>query len=154
MLDSKNCSLFDLIFFRYIATQGPLAPTCIDFWYMTWECQSTLIIMLTTIVERGRIKCHKYWPDVGNTIEYELLAVTCINEDIRENFVFREFSIQHKDSNDVRQVTQMAYLSWPDHGVPESSEEFVEFVEAVRSHRKGSMEPTIVHCSAGIGKKV
>ena len=40
----------------------------------------------------------------------------------RENFVFREFSIQHKDSNDVRQVTQMAYLSWPDHGVPESSE--------------------------------
>ena len=45
----------------------------------------------------------------------------------------------------------MAYLSWPDHGVPESSIEFVEFVEAVRFRRKGCMEPTIVHCSAGIG---
>ena len=70
----------------------------------------------------------------------------------------------------------MAYSSWPDHGVPESSEvlqtndlsffqdflfheiyifsnlqEFVDFVENVRSRRKGSMEPTIVHCSAGIG---
>ena len=45
----------------------------------------------------------------------------------------------------------MAYLSWPDHGVPESSTEFVEFVEAVRFRRKGCMEPTIVHCSAGIG---
>jgi len=136
---------------RYIATQGPLATTCTDFWYMTWECQSTLIIMLTTIVERGRIKCHKYWPDVGDTIEYGVLAVTCINEDIRENFTFREFSIQHKETEDVRQVTQMAYSSWPDHGVPESSEEFVDFVENVRSRRKGSMEPTIVQCSAGIG---
>jgi hypothetical protein len=26
---------------------------------------------------------------------------------------------------EVRHVTQMAYLSWPDHGVPDSSEEFV-----------------------------
>merc|ERR1719433_1910258 len=137
---------------RYIATQGPLATTCTDFWYMTWECQSTLIIMLTTIVERGRIKCHKYWPDVGDTIEYGVLAVTCINEDIRENFTFREFSIQHKETAEERQVTQMAYSSWPDHGVPESSEEFVDFVENVRSRRKGSMEPTIVHCSAGIGR--
>ena len=110
--------------------------------------------MLTTIVERGRIKCHKYWPDVGDTTHFGQLAVTCINEDIRENFVFREFSIQNLDSEteEVRQVTQMAYLSWPDHGVPDSSEEFFDFVEAVRDKRQGSMYPTIVHCSAGIGR--
>ena len=119
---------------------------------MTWECQSSLIIMLTTIVERGRIKCHKYWPDVGDTIDYGTLAVTCIKEDAGDNFVFREFSILHKDSEEVRQVTQMAYLSWPDHGVPESSQEFVEFVEAVRANRQGSLYPTVVHCSAGIGR--
>ena len=33
-------------------------------------------------------------------------------------------------------------------------QEFVDFVENVRSRRKGSMEPTIVHCSAGIGTKM
>ena len=66
--------------------------------------------MLTTIVERGRIKCHKYWPDVGDTIDYGLLAVTCITEDKRENFVFREFSIQHKENQEVRQVTQVSKL--------------------------------------------
>ena len=119
---------------------------------MIWECQSNLIIMLTTIVERGRIKCHKYWPDFGDTVEYGQLTVTCIKEDTGDNFVFREFSLQQEDTEEVRQVTQMAYLSWPDNGVPESSEEFFHFVEAVRSHRQGSLYPTIVHCSAGIGR--
>ncbi len=53
-------------------------------------------------------------------------------------------------TNIFRQVTQMAYSSWPDHGVPDNSDEFVSFVETVRAHRQGSMTPTIVHCSAGI----
>jgi len=136
----------------YIATQGPLATTCTDFWYMIWECESTLVIMLTTTVERGRIKCHKYWPDKGVTSEFDNLEVTCIEEKTGENFVFREFSILLKETEEERHVTQMAYLSWPDHGVPESSQEFVEFVENVRSHRQGSLAPTIVHCSAGIGR--
>ena len=110
---------------------------------MIWECESTLVIMLTTIVERGRIKCHKYWPDIGATSEFGQLEVTCIKEDTGDNFVFREFSILLKETDEVRQVTQMAYLSWPDHGVPESSQEFVDFVEAVRSHRQGSLASTI-----------
>lgn len=135
--------------------------------------------MLTTIVERGRIKCHNYWPEVGETIEYGRLAVTCTKEDSRENFVFRDFSIRHldkvkkrqvsgdgepeaevddnddvdvEDDQEVRHVTQMAYLSWPDHGVPENPDEFIQFVETVRLHRQGSICPTIVHCSAGIGR--
>ena len=44
----------------------------------------------------------------------------------------------------------MAYLSWPDHGVPDCNEEFVDFVENVRTRRQGySLCPTIVHDSAG-----
>ena len=55
------------------------------------------------------------------------------------------------DTNEIRHITQMAYLSWPDHGVPESNEEFVDFVEKVRTCRQGySLCPTVVHCSAGI----
>ena len=54
------------------------------------------------------------------------------------------------DSNEIRHITQMAYLSWPDHGVPDSNEEFVDFVEKVRTCRQGySLCPTVVHCSAG-----
>jgi tyrosine-protein phosphatase non-receptor type 4 len=76
--------------------------------------------MLTTIVERGRIKCHQYWPEVGDTVEYGDLSVCCSNEEVRDSLVFREFTIEHKETEEVRQVTQMAYLSWPDHGVPDN----------------------------------
>ena len=65
---------------------------------------------------------------------------------------------------DGRVVTQMQYLSWPDHGTPDDSTQFVEFVEEVREMRAKSTEnrrqhnidagevPVLVHCSAGIGR--
>lgn len=40
---------------RYIACQGPLPNTCTDFWQMTWEQGSSMVVMLTTQVERGRV---------------------------------------------------------------------------------------------------
>jgi len=145
---------------RYIATQGPLASTCTDFWYMVWECQSSLIIMLTTIVERGRTKCHQYWPDVGQSLDFGQFKVTCVKEESgsqTKSFVFRDFTIQDTrgegDTGEIRHITQMAYLSWPDHGVPDNDDEFVDFVERVRARRQGnSLAPTVVHCSAGIGR--
>ena len=162
---------------KYIATQGPLTNTVCDFWFMTWESQSTLIIMLTTIVERGRVKCHKYWPDPGESLELQGgLTVRCVSEtypekkkqtdetkekdegateeeeeeEEEETFVHRDFEMTL--DGEVRHVTQMAYLSWPDHGVPDSPDEFVRFVDRVRRDRQGSIYPTVVHCSAGIGR--
>lgn len=46
----------------------------------------------------------------------------------------------------------MQYIAWPDHGVPDSPTEFLSFTEKVRAARAGMVEPTLVHCSAGIGK--
>lgn len=46
----------------------------------------------------------------------------------------------------------MQYLAWPDHGVPEDPSQFLEFTIRVRKARAGMVEPTIVHCSAGIGR--
>ncbi len=177
---------------RYIATQGPLAATMSDFWYMTWESQSNLVIMLTTTVERGRVKCHKYWPDLVATPESDSekenseeehgeeesaeqveeenkgsentkgsndpglmvlpggLTVRCIKVEECDSFAYRDFELTL--GPETRVVTQMAYLSWPDHGVPECPDEFVHFVEKVRTLRQGSLCPTVVHCSAGIGR--
>lgn len=45
----------------------------------------------------------------------------------------------------------MQYIAWPDHGVPDSPQQFLAFTEKVRTTRKGSA-PIVVHCSAGIGR--
>ncbi|KAJ3321287.1 hypothetical protein HDU76_014130 [Blyttiomyces sp. JEL0837] len=47
---------------RYISTQGPLPETVGDFWAMVWDQEVRVIVMLTKSEERGRIKCHRYWP--------------------------------------------------------------------------------------------
>lgn len=80
---------------RYIAAQGPLPTTCVDFWQMIWEQQSTLVVMLTTEVERGRIKCHQYWPNLYETADHGHLQITCVKEEKTASFAFREFNLTH-----------------------------------------------------------
>ena len=80
---------------RYIAAQGPLPNTAFDFWQMVWEQHCTLVVMLTTNVERGRVKCHKYWPDLYDTAPLGHLQVTCLKEEVTASFAFREFTLVH-----------------------------------------------------------
>ena len=64
---------------RYIATQGPLPDTTKDFWQMVYEQKSSLIVMVTPLIENDYIKCHKYWPDLNETLKlYDDLKLTCI----------------------------------------------------------------------------
>ncbi|XP_064456583.1 tyrosine-protein phosphatase non-receptor type 4-like isoform X2 [Ornithodoros turicata] len=137
---------------RYIATQGPLPNTTVDFWEMVWEQQSTLVVMLTTLIERGRIKCHKYWPNLYETETYSKLQVSCVREKETTSFAFREFTLINTQNKEERHITHMQYLAWPDHGVPDDASDFLSFVQQVRRNRDGMVEPTVVHCSAGIGR--
>ncbi|MFT7815022.1 tyrosine-protein phosphatase non-receptor type 4-like isoform X3 [Arapaima gigas] len=137
---------------RYIACQGPLPNTCPDFWQMTWEQGSSMVVMLTTQVERGRVKCHQYWPNPSSSTTYGNFQVTCLAEEGNAAFFVREMTLTNLESNESRQLTQIQYVAWPDHGVPDDSTDFLEFVSLVRCKRAGKDEPVVVHCSAGIGR--
>uniref|UniRef100_A0A8C6P9B4 protein-tyrosine-phosphatase n=1 Tax=Nothobranchius furzeri TaxID=105023 RepID=A0A8C6P9B4_NOTFU len=137
---------------RYIACQGPLPNTCPDFWRMTWEQSSSMVVMLTTQVERGRVKCHQYWPNPDNSATYGDFTVTCHNEEGNSAYLVREMTLIYSQSDQQRELTQLQYLAWPDHGVPDDSTDFLDFVALVRSKRAGQDQPMVVHCSAGIGR--
>ncbi|KRT83005.1 hypothetical protein AMK59_4108, partial [Oryctes borbonicus] len=139
---------------NYIATQGPLQNTTEDFWQMVLEQESNLIVMLTTLMERGRPKCHKYWPSVDETLTFTNFSVKCVKEDEEDetgSFVFRSFILTDNE-NVEREIKHMQYIAWPDHDVPDSPTQFLDFTNNVREARGSNTAPVIVHCSAGIGR--
>uniref|UniRef100_A0A2K6RUW1 Tyrosine-protein phosphatase non-receptor type n=1 Tax=Rhinopithecus roxellana TaxID=61622 RepID=A0A2K6RUW1_RHIRO len=137
---------------QYIACQGPLPHTCTDFWQMTWEQGSSMVVMLTTQVERGRVKCHQYWPEPTGSSSYGCYQVTCHSEEGNTAYIFRKMTLFNQEKNESRPLTQIQYIAWPDHGVPDDSSDFLDFVCHVRNKRAGKEEPVVVHCSAGIGR--
>ncbi|XP_063307949.1 tyrosine-protein phosphatase non-receptor type 3 [Pelobates fuscus] len=136
---------------KYIATQGPLPHTCSQFWQMVWDNRLTMIIMLTTLTERGKTKCQQYWPDPPEVSEYGNFQIQCHSEDCTIACVFREILITNIETGEELPVSHLQYVAWPDHGVPDDSSDFLEFVSSVRQKRMKS-QPILVHCSAGIGR--
>ncbi|KAL4233516.1 hypothetical protein ACF0H5_008197 [Mactra antiquata] len=141
---------------EYIATQGPMAATVDDFWRMIWEQNVDTIVMLTKLVENGRHKCDKYWPDVSEPVYYGDLVVSVSSEsNVSENTI-RIIEVKLKD--DVKKVYQFCYLKWPDMGCPDTPDLLIDFVKNVRNYTKGERlaaktpGPTVVHCSAGVGR--
>ncbi|XP_076009789.1 tyrosine-protein phosphatase non-receptor type 3 isoform X2 [Genypterus blacodes] len=136
---------------RYVAAQGPLPQTCTHFWQSVWEQQTHTIIMLTTLTERGRAKCHQYWPHPPEVKDYGHLRVKCHSEECNLAYVTRQFTVTHTQRGEERPVTHLQYVAWPDHGVPDDPSDFLQFISSVRGRRRGD-EPLMVHCSAGIGR--
>eukprot|EP00063_Salmo_salar_P082720 XP_014057555.1 PREDICTED: tyrosine-protein phosphatase non-receptor type 3-like [Salmo salar] len=136
---------------RYIAAQGPLPQTCTHFWQSVWEQHTHTIIMLTTLTERGRTKCHQYWPHPPEVRDYGYLRVSCHSEECNLAYVTRQFTLTHTQLGEERSVTHLQYVAWPDHGVPDDPSDFLLFITSVRERKTGDT-PLMVHCSAGIGR--
>ncbi|KAG8439679.1 hypothetical protein GDO86_005743 [Hymenochirus boettgeri] len=155
--DYINASYMPGINFRreYIATQGPLPATKDDFWKMVWEQNVHIIVMVTQCTERGRAKCDHYWPLDQDSYYYGDLIVQMLSESVLPEWTIREFKICSEDQIDApRLVRHFHYTVWPDHGVPETTQSLIQFVRTVRDYinRTPGSGPTVVHCSAGVGR--
>ncbi|KAM8972134.1 receptor-type tyrosine-protein phosphatase beta [Pelodytes ibericus] len=140
---------------EYIATQGPLPGTKDDFWKMVWEQNVHNVVMVTQCVEKGRVKCDHYWPFDQDSLYYGDLIVQMLSESVLPEWTIREFKICSEDQLDsARVVRHFHYTVWPDHGVPETTQSLIQFVRTVRDYinRSPGTGPTVVHCSAGVGR--
>lgn len=135
----------------YIATQGPLQDTCSDFWRMCWEMKSTTIVMMTRLEERARIKCDQYWPTRG-TETYGAMTVTITETQELATYAIRTFQLCKQGLPERREIKQLQFTAWPDHGVPDHPAPFLQFLRRCRSLTPTDSGPVIVHCSAGVGR--
>uniref|UniRef100_A0A3Q2FG41 Receptor-type tyrosine-protein phosphatase F n=1 Tax=Cyprinodon variegatus TaxID=28743 RepID=A0A3Q2FG41_CYPVA len=135
----------------YIATQGPLPETVCDFWRMVWEQRTCTIVMMTRLEEKSRVKCDQYWPSRG-TETHGTVQVTILDSLELATYVTRRFNLNKKGSCEKREVHQLQFLAWPDHGVPEHPTPFLGFLQRVRACNPPDAGPVVVHCSAGVGR--
>ena len=104
--------------------------------------------MLTTLMEKGKVKSAQYWPDEKNEVfgDHE---VTMRSEEEFEHFILRKLSLQSPDEEE-RDITHIQvkntndaeddpYLystvqvkGWGDYSVPESTNTLLDIIKRVR----------------------
>ncbi|KAF5094208.1 hypothetical protein D0Z00_003649 [Geotrichum galactomycetum] len=119
---------------RYIATQGPLPDTFADFWNVVWAKRVPVIVMLTTEVEGGTTKCHKYWvPGIYGALSLTKVSSerVLLSERTGSTVTLRKFVLEPtavalasgmfgpeaaKGQGPRHVLYQLHYTEWPDLG--------------------------------------
>lgn len=145
----------------YIATQGCLSTTIYPFWSMIWQEDVRIIIMTTKEIERGKVKCERYWPDLNKTEVIKKFTIFNEFETSTPDYILRRFVVTKKDEPNVkRSIYHFHFTAWPDHGVPSEPGRVLNILLDVNYRLQqimtGANPPAqavvCVHCSAGIGR--
>ena len=88
----------------FIATQGCLTSTRSDFWQMTWQENTRVIVMTTKEVERMKPKCAKYWPDLDKVESFGKFTVKNVSEKSSQDYTLREFLVSKEGEKDERKI--------------------------------------------------
>ncbi|XP_052762977.1 receptor-type tyrosine-protein phosphatase mu-like isoform X2 [Mya arenaria] len=138
---------------EYIATLGPTSKQLGDFglfWETVWQQKVEKVVMVTNLIEENKDKCDQYWPNVGSSARYGNVNVTCLSEDEYAEFTRRTFQISQ--NSEERKLHHFHFTCWPDRGVPEDFTSLIEFRQLVLNTSTKLNGPTVVHCSAGVGR--
>ncbi|KAG5674932.1 hypothetical protein PVAND_004876 [Polypedilum vanderplanki] len=135
---------------EYVAAQGPKPTTSFDFWRMVLQHKCESIVMLTSLVENNKVKCHEYFPKLNGHVKFDNIQIKCVEEQKHPNYVRRILEVE---KNDVKMSVKHYFFSkWPDHSSPNNPNDLIDFIKIVRSERERPDNTFIVHCSAGVGR--
>ena len=139
-----NASWIHIPLFKYfIATQGPLPHTIIDFWTMCDEYNVSLIVMLCNLKENNVDKCADYWhvQNLGH------LRIKLLEEKEDQKGIFiRRISLLNKLKNKEKIFIQIHLTYWEDHKALDGGyfNKIIRIIQIIDGAKK--------HCSAGVGR--
>ncbi|KAM9830241.1 tyrosine-protein phosphatase non-receptor type 22 isoform X3 [Syngnathus typhle] len=135
----------------YIAAQGPLHHTVLDFLRMLWEYDVKVIVMACQEFEMGKKKCERYWPH-KEEISFMCgpFIMECDCEEDKGAYLTRTLGLTY--DNCRRTLKQLHYVKWPDHGVPDFIPSILDMLEEMRTYQSHDDIPMCLHCSAGCGR--
>ncbi|EAW13318.1 putative protein tyrosine phosphatase (Pyp1) [Aspergillus clavatus NRRL 1] len=138
----------------YIATQAPVPDTFDDFWRVIWEQDVRLVVSLTAEIERGQVKCHRYWESgqygplrVNNFSEKTINMKSSESRQIKPQsnkpssdvsedagdpcIIVRHFGLSHSSFpfQPLREVTQLQYPYWPDFGTTSQPSHLLQLID-------------------------
>ncbi|XP_074873579.1 tyrosine-protein phosphatase non-receptor type 18 isoform X6 [Carettochelys insculpta] len=151
--DYINASFIEGLYRKrcYIATQGPLAHTLLDFWCMIWEYEVKVVAMACREVEMGKKKCERYWPLEQEPLQIGPFSILQLKEqELNPDVIVRTLRVSFQQEE--RPLTHLQYVAWPDRGIPDNYGHFLEMIEHMRLKQGEDSAPICVHCSAGCGR--
>ncbi|XP_072606610.1 receptor-type tyrosine-protein phosphatase U isoform X10 [Vulpes vulpes] len=135
---------------HFIATQGPKPEMVYDFWRMVWQEHCSSIVMITKLVEVGRVKCSRYWPEDSEM--YGDIQITLVKTETLAEYVVRTFALERRGYSARHEVRQFHFTAWPEHGVPYHATGLLAFIRRVKASTPPDAGPVVIHCSAGTGR--
>ena len=138
----------------YIATMGPLQHTVGHFWRMVWQENTTVIFMVTGLIEGGKSKCERYWPEEGGTLDVCGFRVSSVETAKHAGVTLTKLELFHGGQSRI--VHHFWHEHWPDHTQPKnprsSAGVVLQMLACARRLGPTSSAPWVVHCSAGVGR--
>uniref|UniRef100_A0A8C0LEW8 Receptor-type tyrosine-protein phosphatase U n=1 Tax=Canis lupus dingo TaxID=286419 RepID=A0A8C0LEW8_CANLU len=148
--DYINANYIDVSASPTLCAPGPKPEMVYDFWRMVWQEHCSSIVMITKLVEVGRVKCSRYWPEDSEM--YGDIQITLVKTETLAEYVVRTFALERRGYSARHEVRQFHFTAWPEHGVPYHATGLLAFIRRVKASTPPDAGPVVIHCSAGTGR--
>lgn len=148
--------------YPYIGTQAPLSSsingdTRDEFWAMVYDKDIKLIINLTSDVDKQNKRTSIYWPSLGKKRKFGAFDITNLEEKFSDDkaIITRDILIvrigEERKLNNQNIVKIIHFKAWPDGSMP-LRKDMKKLVSNINKLTTQGKSPTLVHCSAGVGR--